>query len=80
MGLPLEKLPDFPESMNREWALAYTGVADATLKQYERLGIVRFRAVGPRGAMMARKADLQRMINLIYELGDDLPASEDMDI
>lgn len=79
MGLPIENLPDFPESMNREWALAYTGVADATLKEYERLGIVRFRPVGPRGALVARKADLQRMLDFIFERGDNLPPSEDMD-
>lgn len=80
MGLPIENLPDFPQAMNREWALAYTGVAEATLGQYERLGIVRFRPVGPRGALMARKVDLQRMLDFIFERDDLLPPSEDMEI
>lgn len=79
MGLPIENLPDFPASMNREWALAYTGVAEATLQEYERLGIVKFRPVGPRGSMVARKVDLQRMLDFIFERGDALPPSEDMD-
>lgn len=80
MGVPLQNLPEFPASMNREWALAYTGVAEATLQQYERLGIVRFRPVGPRGSMVARKSDLQRMLDFIFDRGDNLPPSEDMEI
>ncbi len=79
MSIPLGTLPDFPEAMNRELAIAYTGISDSIIREYERLGIVRFKPVGPRGAMVARKADLQRMLEFIFERGDNLPPSEDME-
>ncbi len=58
MGLALEQWPDWPAGMNREVALAYTGVAEAQLRQWERSGKVSFRARGPRGAMVALRSDL----------------------
>ncbi|MCK0531484.1 hypothetical protein [Sphingobium agri] len=58
MGLALEKLPDWPAAMNREWALAYTGVSGEQMKEWVRSGKVRFRPRGPKGAMVALKADL----------------------
>lgn len=58
MGLALEKCPDWPAGMNREVALAYTGVAEAQLRQWERSGKVSFRARGPRGALVALRSDL----------------------
>ncbi len=42
MGLALERLPDWPVAMNRELALAYTGVAEAQLREWDRRGTVRF--------------------------------------
>jgi hypothetical protein len=79
MGI-FERLPDWPAAMDRSNALVFTGVAETVLRQYERLGVIRFKPVGPHGAKVARKEDLQRMLNCIFELGDDLPPSEDMDI
>lgn len=58
MGLALEKWPDWPAGMTREVALAYTGVAEAQLRQWERSGKVSFRGRGPRGAMLALRSDL----------------------
>ncbi|MAM41696.1 MAG: hypothetical protein CL949_25045 [Erythrobacter sp.] len=58
MGLALEKLPDWPAAMNRDWALAYTGVGSDQMKEWERAGRVRFRPRGPRGSMLALRADL----------------------
>lgn len=58
MGLALEKLPDWPAAMTLDMALAYTGVSKTQLREWERRGKVRFRARGPRGAMLALKSDL----------------------
>lgn len=80
MSIPIERLPDFPETMNRELALAYTGIGASLLGEYERLGVVNFKPVGPRGSMVVRKADLQRMLTFIFERGDNLPPSEDMEL
>lgn len=79
MGM-LEKLPDWPASMDRASALKYTGVGETVLETYERLGIVTFKPVGPRGCKVARKADLQRMLDYIFERGDGLPVDESMDL
>ncbi len=58
MGLALEKLPDWPAGMTRDLALVYTGVSSEQLKEWERIGRVRFRARGPRGQAIAWKMDL----------------------
>jgi hypothetical protein len=58
MGLALEKLPDWPAGMNRDLALAYTGVSTDQMREWERVAKVRFRPRGPRGAMLALRSDL----------------------
>lgn len=58
MGFALEKLPDWPAGMNRDLALAYTGVSGEQLKAWEKTGKVQFRARGPRGGMLALRSDL----------------------
>lgn len=58
MGLALEKLPDWPAGMSRDLALAYTGVSVDQMKEWERVGKVRFRMRGPRGAAIALRSEL----------------------
>ncbi|WP_066767931.1 hypothetical protein [Sphingobium sp. CCH11-B1] len=58
MGLALEKLPDWPAGMTRDLALAYTGVSADQMKEWERVGKVRFRTRGPRGAAIALRSEL----------------------
>lgn len=58
MGLALEKLPDWPAGMTRDLAMAYTGVNADQMKEWERIGKVRFRARGPRGQLLAWRTDL----------------------
>lgn len=58
MGMALEKFPHWPAGMNREMALAYTGVSGEQMKEWERSGRVRFRPRGPRGQMLALRSDL----------------------
>ncbi len=70
MGLALEKLPDWPAGMNREWALAYTGVAEAQLKEWERTGRVRFRSRGPNGQRIALRSDLDDALRSLVEVED----------
>lgn len=74
MGLALERLPDWPAGMNREWALAYTGVAEAQLRAWERVGLVIFRPRGPHGAMLALRTDLDAALAQLFaggKLADD---------
>ncbi|MBW6522425.1 hypothetical protein KZ810_02845 [Sphingomonas sp. RHCKR47] len=58
MGMALHQLPDWPAGMNRETALAYTGVAETQLRAWEKAGKVTFRARGPNGAAVALRVDL----------------------
>ena len=57
-ALAIASMPDWPAAMSRDIALAYTGVAEAQLRAWERGGKVNFRARGPRGAMLALRSDL----------------------
>ncbi|OWK34080.1 hypothetical protein [Sphingomonas dokdonensis] len=66
MGLALARLPDWPAGMNRETALAYTGVAEGQLREWERRGLVRFRQRGPRGAAIAARADLDAALATLF--------------
>lgn len=74
MGLPLERLPDWPAAMDWETALAFTGVGEAQLRAWQRKGKVRFVPRGPRGAMLALRSDLETALAEMF--GDS--ASEDM--
>ncbi|RZL77245.1 MAG: hypothetical protein EOP66_09135 [Sphingomonas sp.] len=66
MGLALEKLPDWPAGMNRDLALAYTGVGEAQLRAWEKAGAVNFRPRGPRGAMLALRSDLDVALAALF--------------
>jgi hypothetical protein len=66
MGLALSRLPDWPAGMNRDVALAYTGVAEAQMREWESRGIVRFRQRGPRGAAIAPRADLDAALEQLF--------------
>ena len=66
MGLALAQLPDWPACMTREAALAYTGVAEAQMREWESRGLVRFRQRGPRGAAIAPRADLDAAVETLF--------------
>jgi hypothetical protein len=66
MGLALEKLPDWPAGMNREMALAYTGVSGEQMKEWERSGKVQFRPRGPRGQMLALRSTLDAALAELF--------------
>lgn len=59
-------MPNWPAGMSRELALAYTGVASAQLRQWEREGVVRFVARGPRGAKIALRSDLDCALTTLF--------------
>ena len=59
-------LPNWPAGLSRELALAYTGVASAQLRQWEREGVVRFLARGPRGAKIALRSDLDSALSNLF--------------
>lgn len=65
-ALALRDLPEWPAAMDRDTALAFTGVGEAQLREWERKGVVRFCARGPRGAAIARRADLQAAVDRLF--------------
>ncbi len=60
-------LPFWPAAMTRPMALAYTNVAEKQLVEWERAGLVRFRPRGPRGAMIAPRADLDAALAALFD-------------
>jgi len=51
-------MPEWPAAMSRELALAYTGVAQSQLREWERSGSVVFIPRGSRGAKIALRTAL----------------------
>jgi hypothetical protein len=70
-ALALHKLPDWPAAMPRDVALAYTGVAETQLREWERRGLVRFRARGPHGAAIAPRIDLDAALLTLFDAAAD---------
>lgn len=60
-------MPAWPAAMSRELALSYTGVAETQLREWERRGLVRFRARGPRGQAIAPKGDLDAALSALFD-------------
>ena len=77
MSLALAQLPDWPAAMNRELALAYTSVAEAQLRAWERAGKVRFRPRGPNGQMVALRSQLDDALAALFVSATDV--AEDLD-
>ena len=69
MGLPLEKLPAWPAALNRDQALAYSGVAETQLREWGKRGKVRFRPRGPNGAMLCLRSDLDNALTEMFVTG-----------
>lgn len=59
-------LPFPPAGLTRPMALAYTGVAETKLKDWERRHLVRFRAIGPNGAKVTQRAQLDEALSLEF--------------
>lgn len=74
-ALAVQDWPSWPAAMSRDVALAYTGVAEAQLRAWERSGKVNFRARGPRGAMLALRSDLDVALADMFSSN----AEEDLD-
>lgn len=75
MATALKDLPDWPAGLTRDEALAFTRVNEAQMRAWERAGKVRFRAVGPNGAKIARADDLKAAFDELFATD----AGEDMD-
>lgn len=63
-------MPNWPAAMSRELALAYTGVAQSQLREWERNGSVVFIPRGPRGAKIALRSALDSALATMF-LGVD---------
>ncbi len=82
MGLALEKLPDWPEALTREEALAYTRVGEAQLRAWERSRKVTFRTRGAKGAAIALRTELKAALEDLFiggpgDIGEDLDFGDD---
>ncbi|ARR55362.1 hypothetical protein HY78_18910 [Rhizorhabdus wittichii DC-6] len=75
MGLPIEKLPDWPDGLDHDEALAFTGVAETELKAWVRLRKVRTSTRGPNGRRLYYRPDLKAALEEMFTAGSD----EDMD-
>lgn len=73
-ALALRDLPDWPAAMPRDMALAYTQVAEAQLRAWERAGRVHFRPRGPRGGALALRSELDTALADMFS-----ESAEDMD-
>lgn len=71
MGARLEDWPNWPAAMRRDASLAYTGVSEAQLRQWERSGKVRFQPRGPNGSMLALRRDLDAALHELFNAGSD---------
>ncbi|WCT73970.1 hypothetical protein PQ455_01675 [Sphingomonas naphthae] len=79
MGLALASLPDWPAAMNRDAALAYTGVAEAQLRAWERANKVAFRARGPNGQKLVLRSALDAALADLFtaDVSEDLNFGDD---
>ena len=70
-ALAIAEFPTWPAAMNRDLALAYTGVAETQMKEWERSGVVRFVHRGPSGQAIAPRADLDAALAGLF--GESAP-------
>jgi hypothetical protein len=66
MGLPLEKLPDWPAAMNRELALSYLGVAPKLFDQLDRTGGLRGKRIGRNGEKLYPREQLDALLTRLF--------------
>jgi hypothetical protein len=59
-------LPFWPVAMSRPMALAYTGVAEAQMRAWEKAGAVHFRPRGPHGAAIVQRAELDLAVAELF--------------
>jgi len=59
-------MPDWPAGMTRDLALAYTGVAETQLREWERCGLVQFCPRGPRGAAITTRTSLNAALSTLF--------------
>jgi hypothetical protein len=78
-AIAVASMPDWPAGMTRDLALAYTGVAEAQLREWERRGLVRFCPRGPRGAAIAARTSLDAALSTLFATAapDDRPIEFD---
>jgi len=69
-----DHLPFWPAAMSRPLALAFTGVSEAQMREWERTRVVRFVARGPNGAKITERCQLEEALRQLF--GD---LSSDMD-
>ncbi len=66
-------LPFWPAAMTRAMSLTYTSVSESQMRQWEREGIVRFRARGPNGSMITERAQLDEALRRLFgEVAEDM--------
>lgn len=66
MTLVVQSFPDWPAAMSRDLALAYTGVAQTELREWEKRGLVRFLPIGPRGTAITLRLSLDNALTAVF--------------
>lgn len=66
MPLALEKLPDWPETLTREEALAYTNIAERLFDKLEKAGSIVGRKIGRNGATVYLREQLRQVTHSLF--------------
>lgn len=67
MALALQQLPDWPEALTREEALAYTHLADKMFDRLEKAGSITGRkGIGPNGATLYLRDQLRTVTHSLF--------------
>ncbi len=70
-------IPFWPAGMSWDMALAYTGVGEAQMRDWQKRGLVRFRARGPKGGLVTSRDQLDEALRQLFAAGADM--AEDFD-
>lgn len=68
-ALPLDRLPDWPEALTREEALAYTNLAEKMFDRLERAGSITGRLIGRNGAKLYLRDQLRAVTHNLFGNG-----------
>lgn len=66
MTLALEGLPDWPETLTRAEALAYTGLAQKLFDRLEKAGSIKGRRIGRNGSVMYLRDQLRAVTHALF--------------
>lgn len=78
-GLRLKDLPDWPACLDRDEAMAYTGLSTSELQKATRAGKLIWKPVGARGRLVVARPQLDNYLASLFSDGVSSELLEDMD-